>query len=106
MPNPAGLKRAANVFTLKLIAESAKRKRIVLFALIIIGTLPVSAMSDTVPETPEAIVMRHLSAINSGDLDAAVAVYADTAILITPGGETKGKTAIRKMMAGVLENAR
>jgi ketosteroid isomerase-like protein len=50
--------------------------------------------------------MHHLSALNSGDLDAAVAVYADSAIFITPDGETKGKTAIRKMLAEVLANVR
>ena len=108
MQNHAVLKHGANVVRLKLISESAKRHRLRFrfLALIIIGTLPVIALSDAVPESPEAIVMHHLSALNSGDLDAAVAVYADSAIFITPDGETKGKTTIHKMLAGVLANVR
>jgi hypothetical protein len=106
MQNHAALKHEANVVTLKLIAESAKRLRLRFLALVISGTLPIIALSDAVAESPEAIVTRHLSAINSGDLDAAVAVYADSAIFITPDGETKGKTAIRYVLAGVLATVR
>jgi hypothetical protein len=72
-----------------------------LFALILVGTAPVIALADAAPGTPEQIVAHHMVAAASGDVDALIADYADTAVVFTPGGETRGKAALRKMFDGI-----
>jgi ketosteroid isomerase-like protein len=72
-----------------------------LFALILVGATPIIALGDAAPGTPEQIVAHHMVAAASGDVDALVADYADTAVVFTPGGETRGKAALHKMFAGI-----
>jgi hypothetical protein len=72
-----------------------------LFALVLLGAAPIIALSDAAPGTPEQIVAHHMSAAASGDVDGMIADYADTAVVMTPGGETRGTEALRKMFAGI-----
>jgi len=72
-----------------------------LFALVLFGMAPIVALSGAAPGTPEQIVAHHMSAAASGDVDGIIADYADTAVVFTPGGETRGKAALRKMFAGI-----
>jgi len=73
-----------------------------ILALIVCGALPAVALSDAVPDSSEVIVTRHMTAIDSGDVEGATADYADGAVFITPMGETKGKAAIHKALAAML----
>lgn len=76
-----------------------------LVTLILIGMAPIIASSDAAPGTPEQIVAHHLSAAASGDIDGLVADYADTAVVITPGGKTRGTAALHKMFEGIFGGA-
>lgn len=57
------------------------------------------------PEAMESAVHAYVSALNAGDLDAIVALYADDAVLEDPvGSEPKrGIAAIRAFYAGSLQ---
>jgi hypothetical protein len=72
-----------------------------LFALVLVGTAPIIALADAAPGTPEQIVAHHMAAAASGDVDALIADYADSAVVITPSGETRGTAELRKMFAGI-----
>ena len=72
-----------------------------LLALVFVGVAPIIALGDAAPGTPEQIVAHHMSAAAKGDVDGVIADYADTAVVFTPGGETRGKAALRKMFAGI-----
>jgi len=72
-----------------------------LFALVLFAMAPIIALGDAAPGTPQQIVAHHMAAAAKGDVDGIVADYADTAVMFTPGGETRGKAALRKMFAGI-----
>jgi hypothetical protein len=72
-----------------------------LLALVFVGVAPIVALGDAAPGTPEQIVAHHMAAAASGDVDGVVADYAATAVVFTPGGETRGTAALRKMFAGI-----
>jgi hypothetical protein len=93
------------VFMFTPIGDSGMRNPLAILALIIPGALPAVALSDTVPDSPEVIVARHMTAIDSGDVEGAAADYAYGAVFITPMGETKGKPAIHKALAAMLPKA-
>ena len=68
----------------------------------IIGAVPITAVSDVAPGTPEQIVAHHMSASEAGDVDGILADYADTAVVMTAGGKTQGRAAIRKVFERIL----
>jgi hypothetical protein len=52
----------------------------------------------------EAVLLRHLQAASLG-VDAVMADYADTSVIITDGGTYRGLTEIRGLFAALLDGA-
>lgn len=54
--------------------------------------------------TPQEVFDQHVKAIVAGDLDAIVADYHEDAVVISPMGSARGKDAIRKAFAALLDD--
>lgn len=58
---------------------------------------------STLPDTPAGVSDAFASAINSGDLDGALLLYRDDAVMLSPDGNcARGVTAIRDLIAGLI----
>ncbi len=58
---------------------------------------------DLSKRTPEEVFTHHAQALGGEDLDAILMDYTSTAILISPAGVLRGKDAIRKFFADLLQ---
>jgi hypothetical protein len=63
------------------------------------GALPLAALGDSAPRTPQQVIKHHFSVLESGDLKAVVGDYADNATVITAAGVIHGTAAIREQFA-------
>ncbi|CAM4474941.1 SnoaL-like domain protein [Mycobacterium basiliense] len=54
--------------------------------------------------TPQEVFVHHGRALATGDLDEIVADYADDSVLPTSAGVARGKDAIRKVFATLLDD--
>ncbi len=54
------------------------------------------------PATTAQVVEHHLAASAAGDVPAVLRDYADTAVTISPNGQTQGKAALEKLFTAVL----
>ena len=53
--------------------------------------------------TPQEIFQRHVTALTTGNLDSLAADYAEDAVVLTPTGEYRGRSAIRELFSGMLQ---
>lgn len=54
--------------------------------------------------TPQEVFDQHVKAVVAGDLDAIVADYGEDSVVISAGGSARGKDAIRKAFAALLDD--
>jgi predicted SnoaL-like aldol condensation-catalyzing enzyme len=59
--------------------------------------------TDLSKRTPEEVFTHHAQSLGAEDLEAIMMDYADSAILINPSGVRRGKDAIRKFFADLLQ---
>jgi ketosteroid isomerase-like protein len=62
-------------------------------------------MTQHAPGSIERLVADHLAASASGDIDALLDDYDESAVLITPGGITSGKPAIRQAFEDLFKDS-
>jgi uncharacterized protein (TIGR02246 family) len=59
--------------------------------------------TSTLPDTPAGVSDAFATAINAGDLDGALLLYRDDAVLLSPAGNgARGVSAIRELLAGLI----
>jgi uncharacterized protein (TIGR02246 family) len=59
--------------------------------------------TSTLPDTPAGVSGAFATAINAGDLDGALLLYRDDAVLLSPDGNcARGVAAIRELLAGLI----
>jgi uncharacterized protein (TIGR02246 family) len=59
--------------------------------------------TSTLPDTPAGVSDAFATAINAGDLDGALLLYRDDAVLLSPDGNgARGVSAIRELLAGLI----
>lgn len=59
--------------------------------------------TSTLPDTPAGVSDAFTTAINAGDLDGALLLYRDDAVLLSPDGNcARGVSAIRELLAGLI----
>ncbi len=58
------------------------------------------------PRSAAEVLKHHLQAFAAGDLEAMVADYAADAVMITPRGNLCGQSAIRPVLAEIVEEFR
>ncbi|OBH41325.1 nuclear transport factor 2 family protein [Mycobacterium mantenii] len=54
--------------------------------------------------TPQEVFAHHGTALAAGDLDEIVVDYAEDSVLISPAGVARGKDAIRRVFAALLDD--
>ncbi|OBH48735.1 polyketide cyclase [Mycobacterium mantenii] len=54
--------------------------------------------------TPQEVFAHHGTALATGDLDEIVVDYAEDSVLISPAGVARGKGAIRRVFAALLDD--
>lgn len=54
-------------------------------------------------QTPQEIFQHHATALAQGDLDSLASDYAEDALVVTPTGEYRGRSAIRELYTGLLD---
>jgi ketosteroid isomerase-like protein len=58
-----------------------------------------------VPDSPDAVAEAFVAAINAGDLDAALELWLQDAVIVRGGGVAlRGKDAIRGVLATLIDN--
>ncbi len=59
--------------------------------------------TSALPDTPAGVSDALATAINAGDLDGALLLYRDDAVLLAPDGNcARGVSAIRELLAGLI----
>lgn len=56
------------------------------------------------PRTPQQVFAHHGTALAAGDLDEIVVDYAEDSVLIGPAGVARGRDAIRRVFATLLDD--
>jgi hypothetical protein len=69
--------------------------------MVILGLAMVSQAVEVQPTDPPAVLQRYIDAQNAGDLEAALALWADDGVLTNTRGRTfTGKEALRRFIQG------
>jgi ketosteroid isomerase-like protein len=76
--------------------------RMSLLGTVVLGGLWGTALASYADDRAEIenLSNRYMIAVDAGDMDTVMATWADDGVLIWASGTEKGKTAIRKAMAG------